>query len=95
MNKAKLLASAWAIVATLGTAHAQQVMGEKCTDENNDAFGDTASYRSVTCTNATWQDAMTAPLATVNVEKYSEAKALEASYATKNLIGRWRIQQSS
>ncbi|MCG7405344.1 hypothetical protein [Caballeronia zhejiangensis] len=94
MNKAKLLASVWAILATLGTAHAQQVMGAKCPDENNGALGDAASHRSVICANAKWQDAI-APLVTVNVEKYNEAKALEASYATKDLIGRWRIQQSS
>ncbi|SAK86817.1 hypothetical protein AWB77_04655 [Caballeronia fortuita] len=95
MNKAKLLASAWAILATLGTAHAQQVMGAKCAGENNGAFDETASHQAVICANAKWQDATTAPLATVNVEKYSDAKALEASYATKDVIGRWRVQQSN
>lgn len=95
MNKAKLLASAWAILAMLGTAHAQQVMGAKCADENNGAFGETASHRAVICANAKSRDATTAVLATVNVEKFSEAKALEASCATKDFIGRWRVQQTS
>jgi hypothetical protein len=95
MNKTKLLASAWAIVATLGTAHAQQVLGAKCAYENNGAFGETASHQAVICGNAGWQDAKTAPVATVNIDKYSAVNSLEASYVTKALIGRWRIQQSS
>jgi len=95
MNKAKLLASAWAILATLGTAHAQQIMGAKCADENNGAFGETASHQPVICANAKWPDATTAPLATVIIDKFSAAKALDMSYSNKVFVGSRSIGQTS
>ncbi|WP_143311413.1 hypothetical protein [Burkholderia pseudomallei] len=95
MNKVKLIASMLTIAATLGTAHAAQVMNVSCADENNGTFGETASHQPVICANGKWQDAKTVPVASVGITKYSAAKKLEASYAADSYVGTRHIQQNS
>jgi len=95
MIKANFFASLLAIAATLGTAHAAQVMGANCPIENNGTFGETASHQDVICANGKWQDAKTLPVATVHVAKYSATKALDASYGATQIIGVRSIRQNS
>ncbi|HDR8925072.1 hypothetical protein [Burkholderia vietnamiensis] len=87
MNKAKLIASMLAIAATLGTAHAAQVV-EACSDVNNSTFGETASHQPVICANGRWQDAKTVPVASLDITKYSADKKFEASYAADSFVGK-------
>ncbi|WP_175857333.1 hypothetical protein [Burkholderia anthina] len=96
MYKAKLVASMLAIAATLGTAHAAQVVDTKCADENNGTFSDTASHQPVICANGKWQDAKTVPMASVDIAKYSATtKAREADYQAASFVGTRNLRQNS
>ncbi|MBN3814090.1 hypothetical protein [Paraburkholderia sp. Ac-20347] len=95
MNKAKLVASMLAIAATLGTAHAAQVMNAKCADENNGTFGETASHQQVLCANGMWQDAKAVPMASVDITKYRPSPTFEASYRATGFVGTRKIFQNS
>ncbi|MFP3637873.1 hypothetical protein [Paraburkholderia sp. SIMBA_054] len=61
-----------AVCALCTAAHAQQVMGSSCPDENNGTFGATASHQDVLCANGTWQDAKTLGSASVAVAMYDK-----------------------
>jgi len=95
MNKVKLVASILAIVGTLGTAHAAQVMDAKCADENNGTFGETASHQPVICANGKWQDAKAVPMASVGISKYNAAKKFESFYSGAAFVGARNVTQAS
>lgn len=93
MTKTKLITSILAVAATFGTAHAAQVMGTTCADNNNGTFGETALRQPVICSSGQWQDATTVPMASVEITKYSADKTFEASYVDNAFVGTRSIRQ--
>ncbi|WP_069357834.1 hypothetical protein [Burkholderia cenocepacia] len=74
MNKAKLIASMLAIAAALGTAHAAQVMGASCPEENNGTFGETVTHHGLICANGKWQAQASLLMTSLSIEEFDHGK---------------------
>lgn len=87
MEKAKLItATMLVITATLGAAHAAQVIGTSCPDENTGTLDETASHQTMVCANGKWQDVRSVPEAITEIAEYGATNSRASASTSTSFL---------